>query len=164
MTVSTADKNNADSFHSDASEKSEKRLKEVVRKEGWNVPLASNSSMSVLQAKTELVSGLSVDVKQIQTDAGKVVPIESFYLSEDGKLIVVSRDYTVQSAYSYEIRGKKLAYKIFASPVLFKNGRRVPTRAVVDFYFNDEDGDGVFETRYTERAEIKIPDWAAKQQ
>jgi hypothetical protein len=164
MCVTTISTSAALSYHSNSSkdEQKYKQLLRVERKSGWSVPGAIQSLVAS-GVESVSVDGATITKKKLQSKNELLATEEFFYVNDEGNLKINSISFALRGIYSYEIAGKKFAYETQLVPVRVEgNGTRIYAGAMVILYYFDEDGDGIFETRYGDMSRIKMPEWVRK--
>jgi hypothetical protein len=134
-------------------------LNEVKKKDGWLTPEIRNLP-KIKSAEEILIDGLSV--KKTRLDIPKDAPGNfDLYWLDKGKLFVHSVTASMRSLTSYEHEKKIFAYSASYVPYIVDD-RYGKTYAggMWIFYYYDEDGDGIFETRHpNEPGALFVPKW-----
>lgn len=139
-----------------------KPYSKTVRENGWEMPWLNDSSVSNI--KNFSLDGLTVLSKQLKFKKDLVFNIDLFYnIDNSSELSILSGNYFIQDLEKYTINEKDFAYRVDFTPEVFDNGNRIRVRAIMRIYFYDENGDGKFETRYSNLKNLKLPEWTKRE-
>lgn len=133
-------------------------IRKIAKKTGWTLP-ASPETLGTLKTGTIRLGSSMVLKRQLQLHSEPLFTLDRFIV-EDGVLTLSSQLCVVREVYALEVAGKTFAYEaVFVEVALLDGGvRQYVGRAYRIFYY-DEDGDGLFEARYTLQPQT-VPDWA----
>lgn len=141
-----------------------KSLDRVVKKNGWNIPVEAEKYQGASWAAR--IENYSVTIQSYELAKPVEMKWDSYALrNEDNSLKITERGYTfeVRTLAAYIAEGKVFAYELKGVPTTITlNGLRSYAGAVISSFYVDEDGDGIFETRYMSKLPDKIPDWIIK--
>ncbi|MGH9878894.1 MAG: hypothetical protein ACRD5H_14780 [Nitrososphaerales archaeon] len=131
---------------------------EVKKKEGWLTPEVRNLP------KTTLISEILLDgqlVKITPLDIPKETPgnFDQYWLDE-GNLHVHSFTASMHTISSYEHEKKIFAYRVTYTPYVVGEYGKTYIGMIWAFYYYDDDGDGIFETRRPDKlGALFLPKW-----
>jgi hypothetical protein len=136
-----------------------KELNKIFKQDGWELPNFDKTNLQSSNFKT--IEKRKIEIKGFAFKRPIDIPIDYFYLKNDEVLGTRRRNTEVQGIVSYSINGKTFAYKTNNVPYgLDKDGSKILMGIVFTVYYFDEDGDGAFETKYTNQRELpKLPEW-----
>jgi hypothetical protein len=132
---------------------------EVKKKDGWLAPSVKNLP------KSSSVEEISLDdllVKSTRLDIPKEMPGNfDLYWLDKGELFVHSVIASMRAIYTYEREKKVFAYSASHVPYsVDERGVKSYIAGVWLFYYYDEDGDGIFETRRANSpGALFVPKW-----
>lgn len=138
----------------------------VIKKDGWVLPFDETTTKAGLKKKeiigndntiSNLKSIREVDVQFFQLLRPVLVTIDSYIVNENKSIIVKSTNYEVRNYAAYSLYNKVFAYEITYYGVSLSEGRKEYLGCLTSAFYIDEDGDGLFETRYYEIE--KVPNW-----
>jgi hypothetical protein len=134
-------------------------LKEVKRKQGW-MPQEITKLQKITSVEEILIDGLLVKETRLEIPGGAPGNFDLYWLDK-GNLFVHSYTADIQAIASLEYEKKIFAYS--ASHVIYTKDDlygKTYAGAIFVFYYYDEDGDGVFETRRpNEPGALFVPKW-----
>ena len=136
--------------------------KPAVKKEGWVIPGSSHfKKLEAFERRvidgTEVLYQVVLHEEQdepLVTGDGNEVKLEA---AAEGQRLFAVREVT-----AYRVDNRIFAYAVRLVPVAIDNGARAYAGAMYQTYFYDEDGDGVFETRYSHLPATKLPRYRAR--
>jgi hypothetical protein len=139
------------------------KLSKIVKKTGWELPKKNELKIS---SKEDIdFEGFSISVTNLKPKKDIDAEYQEYFLKNDNSLSIKNINTRLIGINSYEIKGKIFAYKVFYAFLLIgSDGSRGLAGAVFSVYHYDEDGDGVFETLYTNKQSTDyLPEWIRKQ-
>lgn len=139
-----------------------KSYSKTVKENGWEMPWLNDTSISKIENLS--LDRLTVVSKQLKLKKDLVFNIDLFYnIDNSSALSILSGNYFIQDLEKYTINEKDFAYRVDFTPEVFDNGNRTRVRAIMRIYFYDENGDGKFETRYSNLKNLKLPEWIKRE-
>lgn len=139
-----------------------KPYSKTVKENGWEMLWLNDTSVSKIENLS--LNSLTVVSKQLKFKKDLIFNIDLFYnIDNSSELSILSGNYFIQDLEKYTINEKDFAYRVDFTPEVFDNGNRVRVRAIMRIYFYDENGDGKFETRYSNLKNLKLPEWIKRE-
>ncbi len=140
------------------TKQAEQQLFQINRRKGWSVP-GLTQSLVPTEVRQIYIDGVEVYRKKLNVPTESFTDIEFYYTDDNGQIIINSLPFVVYRLYSYEATGKTFAYEAqLVSTYIDEGGKRRNTGAMVSLFYNDNDGDGIYETRYGNLELPKIPE------
>jgi len=132
---------------------------QVKKKDGWLTPEIKRLQ-KIVTTEESFIDGLAVKKNRLEIPKEVDEKIDIYWLDR-GDLLLHSVTASVRAVFSYEREKKIFAYSASYVPyTVDENGIRSSIGGVYIFYYYDEDGDGIFETRYSNvTSELPIPKW-----
>lgn len=139
----------------------DKAARGKVEKDGWLIP-GSDRFTEEGETRSVMADGVEVYQKKMRSPVkDPLVNGHGHTVGPDAVSKPGSRLLAVREFHSYEVGGRTFAYLVLLVPVeVAANGARTYFGAMYSLYYYDEDGDGVFETRYSALRSLKVPAWA----
>lgn len=131
----------------------------VKKREGWLTPEITKLQKTI-STKGMLIDDIAVKVTRLEPPEETSGHFDVYWLDRGG-LLVHSVTASIQAIFSYEHEKKVFAYSASYVPyVVEEHGTRSYAGGIFTFYYYDEDGDGVFETRYSNTpSALFVPKW-----
>ena len=140
------------------AKQAEQQLFQINRRKGWSVP-GLTPSLVPTEVRQIYIDGAEVYRKKLNVPTESFTDIEFYYIDDNGQIIINSLPFVVYRLYSYEASGKTFAFEAqLVSTYIDEGGKRRNTGAMVSLFYNDNDGDGIYETRYGNLDLPKIPE------
>lgn len=131
----------------------------IVKKTGWSLP-GSPETLGTSKAWTTSLGSSAVLKRQLQLSSEPLYTLERFIV-EDRVLVISSQTCVVREIYALEVARRVFAYEaVLVQVELLNDGRRQYVGTAYRLYFYDDDGDGIFESRYTSLPSQVVPNWA----
>lgn len=139
--------------------KDPQRIDKVVKLGGWNIPeFAANQSTS----KSDIVvDNRTVTLRGYRLKDGAYGTLDNYSLDPNNVLLLRSRSVELENIASYSADNKIFAYQVVCVPFgVADDGSKMLAGSMIRVFYFDEDGDGLFETRYV-NSEFPnfIPNW-----
>jgi hypothetical protein len=144
------------------TEQRQSRDPEVVfNSSGWEIPAYRIKSDSV---ETRLIGGRNVIFRSYSVKKNYDVNFDLYWVDENSAVHVESRSVEVVGVTTAEIEGKIFEkYVSYATVGVAENGSKAYGGRLINVFYFDDDGDGIFESRYdASRPFEKLPKWATK--
>jgi hypothetical protein len=127
--------------------------KKVIKNGGWDIPI--NGEIEYTTERNIIFDNYPVKIKWSKPKNQVYLRLIFHSLNKDGSLTADhAGEFKVISFGAYTAEEKIFAYKIYCLAS--------SESAIIVAYFADEDGDGMFETRYQDELPEVIPDWIPK--
>jgi hypothetical protein len=148
-----------------SAQDSQKPRKILVKKEGWLVP-GQNYFKDVSEVVEKNIEGVAVTQKVLKAPTEIIVDVDGNTVKPFVKRKSSVRLFSVYSFSVYESKGRIFAYGVDLVPVFFIRGKdyweKSYAGAMYDLFYVDEDGDGIFESRYGGLPLRQLPDWVRR--
>ncbi len=150
----------ADSSYAQTPAKTDKTyVQTVVDSKGFEVPPVGTVFRT--QSLSLAVSGLQVTLNEFIYDDSPLFDFTGFRISSDGTLFVNKTTLSARSTVTFRAGDREFGRRVLFSPAGMKNGKIVTESSLVLVYYLDNDGDGLFETRITNKGSNEpVPSWA----
>jgi hypothetical protein len=141
---------------------SQKPRKVVVKKEGWLIP-GRDGFQKVSKVVEKNIEGVAVTHKILEAPAEIIVDVEGHKVKPFVRRKSDVRLFSVRGFSVYESEGRIFAYGVALVPVFFTRGKnyweKTYAGAMYNLFYVDDDGDGVFESRYGGLPLRELPAW-----
>ena len=144
---------------------SQKRRKVVVKKEGWLIPGRSDFK-NVSKVVEKNIEGIAITLKLHEAPTEIIVDVDGNRVKPYVGRKSDVRLFSVRGFGVYEANGRVFAYGVDLVPVFFTRGKnyweKMYAGAMYNLFYVDEDGDGVFESRYGGLPLRQLPEWVRR--
>jgi hypothetical protein len=128
-----------------------------IRDEGWTIPGIVEARFPV-ETKVKSMGGKAVTLYKLKLAAETITELELYACEDGGNVRIRKYQVSVMDIYRFECNGRTFAYLVLMVPVITEPpGRKTYVAGVFRAHYIDENGDGKFETRSGEIAEV--PSW-----
>lgn len=144
---------------------SRKLRKAVVKKEGWLIP-GRDDFKQVSKVVVKNIEGVDVTQKELVSPAEIIVDVDGSRVKPFVRRKSDVRLFSVRGFGVYESNGRVFAYGVNLVPVFFIRGKdyweKAYAGAMYNLFYVDENGDGVFESRYGGLPLRQLPEWVRR--
>lgn len=148
-----------------SAQNSQKPREANVKKDGWIVPGLDDFRQEA-QVIEKDIEGIRVIHHILKSPAEIFVDANGRRVELFAKRKSKDRIFSVRNFSAYEIKGRIFAYSVSLVPIdLTRRGNLIYKSyigAMYDLFYLDEDGDGIFESRYGGLPLPKLPDWVRR--
>lgn len=141
---------------------SQKPRKVVVKKEGWLIP-GRDDFKQVAKVVEKNIEGVDVTRKELESPAEIIVDVNGSRVKPYARRKSAVRLFSVRGFDVYESKERVFAYGVELVPVFFIRGKnyweKTYAGAIYNLFYVDENGDGVFESRYVGLPLRPLPEW-----
>jgi hypothetical protein len=143
----------------------------VIKDGGWEIPGLPNSEVITPRVRIEKdppTAGSFITVLKPRlppiNEQREFPEIFSFNIDGAGVMHVIPRKVRVQGIQRYDINGHVFRYKVYLSDIAFAGGEAQVVAKIYAVYYQDEDGDGKFESHYNPESStsdlfMHVPTW-----
>ena len=148
-----------------SAQTSQKPRKVVVKKEGWLIP-GRDDFKQVSEIVEKNIEGVSVTQKVFDAPNEIIVDVDGNKVKPFVRRKSDVRLFSVRGFSVYESNGRVFAYGVSLVPVFFMRGKnyweKTYAGAMYSLFYVDEDGDGIFESRYGGLPLRALPEWVRR--
>jgi hypothetical protein len=148
-----------------SAQNSQKPRKVVVKKEGWLIP-GRDDFKQVSNIVEKNIEGITATQKVLDAPNEIVVDVDGNRVEPFVKRKSNARLLSVRSFSAYESNGRVFAYGVSLVPVFFTRGKnyweKTYAGAMYNLFYVDNDGDGIFESRYGGLPLPQLPEWVRR--
>ncbi|GEM_PF-2982228 len=134
-----------------------KPRRKVIKKEGWQIPGIKDFT-KVSNVKPLRVNDIEVSQKVYQSESEPIVDIRGNTI-ELNKQKANNPLFAVRDFIVYEVKGHIFGYGVTLIPVQLQGETRIYAGAMYNMFYLDEDGNGIFEARYSGLPLPDLPQW-----
>jgi len=124
----------------------------TIRSPGWQIPKHHRSRDKISSSQ---IDGVTVSSRTL-TPLNSIVDYEDYFVYSNNEISIIPGKRKIVSMSEYSAKGKIFAYAISYTPYFGEDER---VAGVLDSFFFDNDGDGLFEERSHSANLLKVPEW-----
>lgn len=147
------------------AQNAQKPRKVVVKKDGWLIP-GRNDFKQVSEVVEKNIEGAAVTQKVLDAPTEIIVDVDGNRVEPFVTRKSNVRLFSVRGFSAYESNGRLFAYGVSLVPVFFVRGKnywqKTYAGAMYNLFYVDEDGDGIFESRYNGLPLRQLPEWVRR--
>ena len=148
-----------------AAQDSQKSRQPAVKKEGWIVP-GRDSFNQVSKILEENIEDVNVTQKILKAQNEIFVELSGKTVEPFVKRKSAAQRFVIHGVTAFESKGHVFAYAVYLVPVSVIRGKnyweKVYMGAMYSVFYLDENGDGIFESRYGSFNLPKLPEWVRR--
>jgi hypothetical protein len=148
-----------------SAQNSQKPRKVVVKREGWLIP-GRDDFKQVSKVVEKNIEGVAINQKVLDARTEIIVDVDGNRIKPFVRRKSNVPLYSVRGFSMYESNGRVFAYGVDLVPVSFIRGKnyweKTYAGAMYNLFYVDEDGDGIFESRYSGLPLRQLPGWVQR--